>query len=70
LANGESVFGQQAFLIQAQETPHGAHKSAIEDATGEAVPLLFFQGLEEARADACGSSNFLTGHPTHFPLAL
>jgi len=66
----ESVFGDKAIFVEAEEAGDGADEAAIEDAAGELVPLVAFEGFEEAGADACGGGDFLEGDAAHFSFAL
>ena len=51
-------------------TRDGAHKSVVEYAAGEFLPLFVFEGFQEARADARGRGEFLQRNFAHLALTL
>ena len=48
---------------------YSANKSAVENATGELVPLLIFQRFQESGADARRRRNLVQRNAAHFALA-
>ena len=69
VGGGYGVLGQHGFRVQAQKLRRAAHESAVKDAAGQAIPMLGFQRVEEARADARGRGNFFERDAAHLPLS-
>src|ERR1700689_388401 len=65
-AGGQHVFGDEELFVEPQEASDGAHKTTIKYATGQMIPLLIFEGFEEAVPNARGSAYFVERHPAHF----
>src|ERR1700676_1460602 len=70
LAMCEVILGKQIFFVEAQKTRDGAHKSAVENAAGEFLPLFVFEGFKKARTDARGRSDFLQRNFAHLAFTL
>jgi hypothetical protein len=62
------VFGEEGFFVEAEIASDGADKATVEDAARELIPIFVFEGVEEARANASGGSNFFKRDLTQFPL--
>lgn len=69
VADREGIFRDGVLFVEPEETGHGAHEPAVEDAAGKLVPLLAFDGFQEARGNACGGGNFLESDTAQLPLA-
>ncbi len=54
----EIIFGEKAFLVEAEVAGDGADKTAIEYAAGKLAPIFVFEGFEETSTDSRGGSNF------------
>lgn len=63
------VFGEERFLVEAEITGDRSDKAAIENTAREFVPVLVFQGLQEAGTDARGLSKLLHRHFAQFAFA-
>ena len=48
---GSVEIGDRCILIDSQKPAVGAHKSAVEYATGKALKVLLLEGAQEAAAD-------------------
>ena len=70
LVGPQRVLGDQTVLIEPQKTRDRANESAIEDAAGKLLPLIFFNCFQETRADARGGGNFFQRNAAHFAFAL
>ena len=67
-SSGE-VVGDGLFFIEAQVAGIGADETLIEDAAGEAVELLVFEGLQQAGADFGGRRHGVKRHALTLALA-
>ena len=63
------VFGQEVFLVEAEEMGDRANEPAIEYASGQAVPLFILESFEVASPDAGSGGDFVQGHAAEFPFA-
>lgn len=54
LAHGGQVIGYSFFFVQADLAGVGADETFVEDAAGELVEVLFFEGTQHASADFGG----------------
>ena len=51
LAQAGEIVVDGFFVVQSEMLGVGANESLVEDASGKAVEVFFFDGLEHARAD-------------------
>src|ERR1700733_7404094 len=65
----KGILRDEVVLVQTEKPCNCADKPAIENASGQLVPLLIFQCYKKARSDARGGGNFLQRDASHFPLA-
>ena len=70
VTDGQSIFRNSIFLIKPEVSGNSSHESSIEDSAGELIPLLEFDGPQEARGNARGGGDFLQSDAPHFPFAL
>lgn len=61
LAQGGEIVGEGFFFIESDDAGIGADKASIEDAAGELVELLLFEGAEHTRADFCSAGDGVEG---------
>ena len=59
LAQAGQVVVDRFFGIEAEVLGVGADESAVEDAAGELVEMLLFDGLQHARADLRNTGNIV-----------
>ncbi len=69
VASRLKVIGYRLFFVHAQVLGVGAHESFVEDAPRQQIELLIFEGLQQARANLGGLSNFVEGNAPHLSLA-
>ncbi len=65
----QSVFGDQAILIQPQKTRDRANEATIEYPAGQKLPLIFFDCFQKTRADPRRGGDFVKRNSAHFTFA-
>ena len=59
VAGSLQVFGNGLIFVESNAARIGADEALVEDAPGQLVELIFFQGLQHARPDLGGDRNLL-----------
>jgi len=59
VAGSFEVIGNGLIFVEANEAGIGADEALVEDAAGQLVEFIFFQGLQHAGADFGGDGDFL-----------
>ena len=59
IAGSNQVIGDGLFFVEAEATGVGADEAFIEDAAGELVEVVLFQGKQHASANLGGAGDFL-----------
>ena len=63
------VLGEKGFFIETKIAGDGADKTAVENATGEFVPILVFEGFQKTGTDARRQCDFFQRHLAQFTFA-
>ena len=59
VARGLEIFGNDLIFIEAKTVGVSANETLVEDASGQLVKLILFQGLKHAGSDLSGGGDLL-----------